>query len=116
MKREIINHRSLRHPNIVRFKEVSIFFEVLINCLQLWFCRNVKVFRLSTTAIVATSTQFFVMTLMPTLFKVFGVVGAAIVVSFINNFPQYDKTVIFFLKILIFMYFYFVRYYYAQEE
>ena len=26
VKREIINHRSLRHPNIVRFKEVSIYF------------------------------------------------------------------------------------------
>jgi hypothetical protein len=25
VKREIINHRSLRHPNIVRFKEVSMF-------------------------------------------------------------------------------------------
>ncbi|KAI8530298.1 hypothetical protein RHMOL_Rhmol11G0045700 [Rhododendron molle] len=24
VQREIINHRSLRHPNIVRFKEVSI--------------------------------------------------------------------------------------------
>lgn len=23
VQREIINHRSLRHPNIVRFKEVS---------------------------------------------------------------------------------------------
>jgi serine/threonine-protein kinase SRK2 len=23
--REIINHRSLRHPNIIRFKEVSSF-------------------------------------------------------------------------------------------
>jgi len=28
VKREIINHRSLRHPNIVRFKEV---------CFQLSF-------------------------------------------------------------------------------
>ena len=26
VKREIINHRSLRHPNIVRFKEVSYIF------------------------------------------------------------------------------------------
>jgi hypothetical protein len=25
VQREIINHRSLRHPNIVRFKEVSLF-------------------------------------------------------------------------------------------
>lgn len=25
VKREIINHRSLRHPNIIRFKEVGIF-------------------------------------------------------------------------------------------
>ena len=24
VQREIINHRSLRHPNIVRFKEVSV--------------------------------------------------------------------------------------------
>lgn len=26
VQREIINHRSLRHPNIVRFKEVSAYF------------------------------------------------------------------------------------------
>lgn len=26
VQREIINHRSLRHPNIVRFKEVSVLF------------------------------------------------------------------------------------------
>jgi serine/threonine-protein kinase SRK2 len=25
VQREIINHRSLRHPNIIRFKEVSSF-------------------------------------------------------------------------------------------
>lgn len=29
VKREIINHRSLRHPNIVRFKEVGIFIMFL---------------------------------------------------------------------------------------
>ena len=28
--REIINHRSLRHPNIIRFKEASIFFLLLL--------------------------------------------------------------------------------------
>jgi serine/threonine protein kinase len=28
VQREIINHRSLRHPNIVRFKEVSQFKSV----------------------------------------------------------------------------------------
>ncbi|KAF8405823.1 hypothetical protein HHK36_007900 [Tetracentron sinense] len=28
--REIINHRSLRHPNIIRFKEASIFFLVVL--------------------------------------------------------------------------------------
>ncbi|KAK4378402.1 hypothetical protein RND71_000264 [Anisodus tanguticus] len=30
VKREIINHRSLRHPNIVRFKEARFFFQQLI--------------------------------------------------------------------------------------
>lgn len=31
VKREIINHRSLRHPNIVRFKEVcSTFLSYLV--------------------------------------------------------------------------------------
>lgn len=106
VKREIINHRSLRHPNIVRFKEVSILFEVLSNCLRLWFCRNVKVFRLSPTSIVATSATIFCDRVDGYIVKVFGVVGAAIV-TFIHNFPQYDKTGIFFLKILIFMCFYF---------
>lgn len=28
VQREIINHRSLRHPNIVRFKEVSCIWKV----------------------------------------------------------------------------------------
>ena len=30
VKREIINHRSLRHPNIIRFKEVGIFLYLYI--------------------------------------------------------------------------------------
>ncbi|KAK6150833.1 hypothetical protein DH2020_015765 [Rehmannia glutinosa] len=29
--REIINHRSLRHPNIIRFKEARFFFQQLIS-------------------------------------------------------------------------------------
>lgn len=30
VQREIINHRSLRHPNIIRFKEViQIFFSLI---------------------------------------------------------------------------------------
>ena len=116
VKREIINHRSLRHPNIVRFKEVSIFFEVLSNFLRLWFCCNVKVFRLSTTAIVATSATISCDCVDGYTVEVFGVVWAAIVVTFIHNFPQYDKTANVFLKILIFMYFYFVRCYCSQEE
>ena len=32
--REIINHRSLRHPNIIRFKEVSFFFSDSSSLLQ----------------------------------------------------------------------------------
>ena len=38
VQREIINHRSLKHPNIIRFKEVNIvplshlsFFSVIKN-------------------------------------------------------------------------------------
>jgi len=29
--REIINHRSLRHPNIIRFKEVGVLFVHLLD-------------------------------------------------------------------------------------
>jgi hypothetical protein len=31
--REIINHRSLRHPNIIRFKEVGEKRDVLCLCV-----------------------------------------------------------------------------------
>lgn len=47
VKREIINHRSLRHPNIVRFREVSMFLQFHLVCVQgsgsyilLSFCLN----------------------------------------------------------------------------
>lgn len=29
VQREIINHRSLKHPNIIRFKEVSLDFDAV---------------------------------------------------------------------------------------
>jgi hypothetical protein len=32
--REIINHRSLKHPNIIRFKEASLFFCVALYSLS----------------------------------------------------------------------------------
>ncbi|GFP86687.1 serine/threonine-protein kinase sapk6 [Phtheirospermum japonicum] len=33
--REIINHRSLRHPNIIRFKEVIVFnYFIIIICWE----------------------------------------------------------------------------------
>lgn len=40
VQREIINHRSLRHPNIVRFKEVCdimilIYFVNILSCFGL---------------------------------------------------------------------------------
>ena len=33
MAREIINHRSLRHPNIIRFKEVLSFFSHILKSI-----------------------------------------------------------------------------------
>ena len=35
--REIINHRSLRHPNIIRFKEVCLFVLVMGQLVLLLF-------------------------------------------------------------------------------
>ncbi|KAF3781334.1 Serine/threonine-protein kinase [Nymphaea thermarum] len=41
VKREIINHRSLRHPNIVRFKEARFFFQQLISGVS--YCHSMQV-------------------------------------------------------------------------
>ncbi|CAN4112265.1 unnamed protein product [Withania somnifera] len=41
VKREIINHRSLRHPNIVRFKEARFFFQQLISGVS--YCHAMQV-------------------------------------------------------------------------
>lgn len=35
VQREIINHRSLRHPNIVRFKEVSLLLELEVKFYEM---------------------------------------------------------------------------------
>ncbi|KAJ8442239.1 hypothetical protein Cgig2_005179 [Carnegiea gigantea] len=39
--REIINHRSLRHPNIIRFKEARYFFQQLISGVS--FCHSMQI-------------------------------------------------------------------------
>ncbi|RYQ95783.1 hypothetical protein Ahy_B08g091147 isoform B [Arachis hypogaea] len=41
VKREVINHRSLRHPNIVRFKEARFFFQQLISGVS--YCHAMQV-------------------------------------------------------------------------
>ncbi|RZC55192.1 hypothetical protein C5167_014039 [Papaver somniferum] len=41
VQREIINHRSLRHPNIVRFKEARFFFQQLISGVS--YCHSMQV-------------------------------------------------------------------------
>ncbi|XP_021639785.2 serine/threonine-protein kinase SRK2E isoform X2 [Hevea brasiliensis] len=41
VQREIINHRSLRHPNIVRFKEARFFFQQLISGVS--YCHAMQV-------------------------------------------------------------------------
>ncbi|CAN4107654.1 unnamed protein product [Withania somnifera] len=41
VKREIINHRSLRHSNIVRFKEARFFFQQLISGVS--YCHAMQV-------------------------------------------------------------------------
>ncbi|TQD97244.1 hypothetical protein C1H46_017175 [Malus baccata] len=41
VKREIINHRSLRHPNIIRFKEARFFFQQLISGVS--YCHAMQV-------------------------------------------------------------------------
>nr|CAB3500125.1 unnamed protein product [Digitaria exilis] len=40
VQREIINHRSLRHPNIVRFKESRYFFQQLISGVS--YCHSMS--------------------------------------------------------------------------
>lgn len=43
VQREIVNHRSLKHPNIIRFKEVQCCFTKLYNChLRLCLVVNEK--------------------------------------------------------------------------
>ncbi|KAK7826424.1 serine/threonine-protein kinase srk2b [Quercus suber] len=39
--REIINHRSLRHPNIIRFKEARYFFQQLIS--GVCYCHSMQI-------------------------------------------------------------------------
>ncbi|KAK6143754.1 hypothetical protein DH2020_024102 [Rehmannia glutinosa] len=39
--REIINHRSLRHPNIIRFKEARYFFQQLISGVN--YCHSMQI-------------------------------------------------------------------------
>ncbi|CAN4079621.1 unnamed protein product [Withania somnifera] len=41
VQREIINHRSLRHPNIIRFKEARFFFQQLISGVS--YCHSMQV-------------------------------------------------------------------------
>ncbi|TQE01982.1 hypothetical protein C1H46_012416 [Malus baccata] len=41
VRREIINHRSLRHPNIIRFKEARFFFQQLISGVS--YCHAMQV-------------------------------------------------------------------------
>ncbi|KAK7823355.1 serine/threonine-protein kinase sapk3 [Quercus suber] len=41
VQREIINHRSLRHPNIVRFKEARFFFQQLISGVS--YCHAMEI-------------------------------------------------------------------------
>ncbi|KAG5057289.1 hypothetical protein JHK82_012274 [Glycine max] len=45
VKREIINHRSLRHPNIVRFKEARFFFQQLISGVS--YCHAMSSYNMS---------------------------------------------------------------------
>ncbi|KAF5729653.1 Serine/threonine-protein kinase SAPK3 [Tripterygium wilfordii] len=40
VQREIINHRSLRHPNIIRFKEARFFFQQLISGVS--YCHSMR--------------------------------------------------------------------------
>uniref|UniRef100_A0A0E0P1Q2 non-specific serine/threonine protein kinase n=1 Tax=Oryza rufipogon TaxID=4529 RepID=A0A0E0P1Q2_ORYRU len=41
VQREIINHRSLKHPNIIRFKEARYFFQQLISGVS--YCHSMQV-------------------------------------------------------------------------
>uniref|UniRef100_A0A0E0EGM0 non-specific serine/threonine protein kinase n=1 Tax=Oryza meridionalis TaxID=40149 RepID=A0A0E0EGM0_9ORYZ len=41
VQREIINHRSLRHPNIIRFKEARYFFQQLISGVS--YCHSLEI-------------------------------------------------------------------------
>ncbi|KAM7256411.1 hypothetical protein ACFE04_012152 [Oxalis oulophora] len=41
VQREIINHRSLKHPNIVRFKEARFFFQQLISGVS--YCHSMQI-------------------------------------------------------------------------
>ncbi|KAG4987641.1 hypothetical protein JHK82_030003 [Glycine max] len=41
VQREIVNHRSLRHPNIIRFKEARFFFQQLISGVS--YCHSMQI-------------------------------------------------------------------------
>ncbi|XP_040871503.1 serine/threonine-protein kinase SAPK2 isoform X1 [Glycine max] len=41
VQREIINHRSLKHPNIIRFKEARYFFQQLISGVS--YCHSMEI-------------------------------------------------------------------------
>uniref|UniRef100_A0A0D9XMJ8 non-specific serine/threonine protein kinase n=1 Tax=Leersia perrieri TaxID=77586 RepID=A0A0D9XMJ8_9ORYZ len=41
VQREIINHRSLRHPNIIRFNEARYFFQQLISGVS--YCHSMEI-------------------------------------------------------------------------
>ncbi|XP_052308661.1 serine/threonine-protein kinase SAPK2 isoform X4 [Populus trichocarpa] len=41
VQREIMNHRSLKHPNIVRFKEARFFFQQLISGVS--YCHSMQI-------------------------------------------------------------------------
>ncbi|KAM7276249.1 hypothetical protein ACFE04_018115 [Oxalis oulophora] len=41
VQREIINHRSLKHPNIIRFKEARFFFQQLISGVS--YCHSMQI-------------------------------------------------------------------------
>ena len=62
VQREIINHRSLKHPNIIRFKEVRAFF-------SFFFFFGMQ--RVATTTFSGIGITFFEL-LTPSLLSFFG--------------------------------------------
>lgn len=57
VKREIINHRSLRHPNIVRFKEVSKFLYFGADSLLRRVITFIFIVLLNFTQVILTPTH-----------------------------------------------------------